>query len=139
MERRVVNQKLDNLRNCINRILVKMPASAEVLRTDFDVQDIISVNLERAIQSSIDIAAHIGADFDDAGAVSAASMFLELAKHRVITEEVAQELSRASGFRNLLVHRYASIDWSRVYEFLKTKLEVFKNFAAQVDRGVGLK
>lgn len=136
MEQRVVKQKLDNLRHCINRIIAKMPDCPEVLANDLDLQDIISANVKGAIQSSIDIAAHIGADFDDAGAVSAASMFLELAKHRVITEEVAQELSRASGFGNLLVHRYASIDWSRVYEFLKTKLEVFKSFAAQVDGGV---
>lgn len=134
MEKRVVNQKLENLRNCIARLESKVPPSSDVLTSDFDVQDIISINLERAIQSAIDIAAHIGADFDDATAFSAASVFFDLAKHTVITDDVAESLARAAGFRNLLVHRYTSIDWQRVYSFITTKLDVFRHFVDQIEK-----
>lgn len=132
MEKRVINQKLESLRNCVTRIESKTPRVSEGLQGDYDVQDIISVNLERAVQSCLDIASHIGADFDDVGDFSAASMFLELTKHGVLSAPVAEELSRAAGFRNLLVHRYASIDWGRVYLFITTKLGVFRDFATQV-------
>ena len=133
MERRVINQKLESLRNCIVRIESKTPQAVETMSSDYDVQDIISVNLERAVQCCLDITAHIAADFDDVGDFSAASMFLEMTKHGVLSAPIAEELSRAAGFRNLFVHRYASIDWSRVYLFITSKLGIFRDFAAQVD------
>ena len=132
MDRRVINQKLDNLRNCVSRIQHKMPASAAILSSDFDIQDIISLNIERAVQVSLDIAAHIGSDFDDIGEFSAAGTFLDLAKHQVISDDLAKRLARTAGFRNLLVHRYASIDWPRVYSFITTDLGVFRDFAGEI-------
>ena len=134
MDSRVLNQKLDNLRNCLSRIEGKLPTTVEALTTDFDIQDIISLNIERAVQVSLDIAAHIGSDFDDIREFSAAGTFLDLAKHGVIAPDLAQKLARAAGFRNLLVHRYASIDWSRVLTFLTSDISVFRDFASQVHR-----
>ena len=42
--------KLDALARCLARIESKSPFTLERLRSDADLQDIISVNLERAIQ-----------------------------------------------------------------------------------------
>jgi uncharacterized protein YutE (UPF0331/DUF86 family) len=36
------------------------------------------------------------------------------------------------GFRNLLLHDYASIDLNLVYEFLQTKLPDFENFTKYI-------
>jgi len=132
MEKRVINTKLENLRNCVARIESKRPASSDLLEKDYDIQDIVSVNLERAIQSCLDIAAHIGADFDDVAGTSAAGAFQDLCKHGVISRELADDLSRAAGFRNLLVHRYASIDWGRVHQFIHSDLEILRRFAEAV-------
>jgi uncharacterized protein YutE (UPF0331/DUF86 family) len=133
MEKRVVSQKLDNIRNCVRRIEDKIPADPATLTSDYDTQDIISINLERVVQSCVDLAAHIGSDFDDMSVLSAASVFLELAKRKVISTDLAESLARAAGFRNLLVHRYASIDWQRVYVFVTTQLGLFRTFVQQVE------
>jgi uncharacterized protein YutE (UPF0331/DUF86 family) len=109
-----------------------MPSTAGTLSSDFDIQDIISLNIERAVQVSLDIAAHIGSEFDDIREFSAAGTFLDLAKHRVISEELGARLARTAGFRNLLVHRYASIDWSRVFVFITKDLGVFRDFAREI-------
>jgi uncharacterized protein YutE (UPF0331/DUF86 family) len=111
-----------------------MPSDAAILTSDFDIQDIISINIERAVQVCLDIAAHIGADFDDIAEFSAAGTFLELAKHKVISDELGTKLARVAGFRNLLVHRYASIDWTRVYSSLTSELGIFRSFACEVDK-----
>jgi uncharacterized protein YutE (UPF0331/DUF86 family) len=133
MDIRVLNQKLESLRNCVSRIETKIPSTAETLISDFDIQDIISLNIERAVQVSLDIAAHIGSDFDDIREFSAAGTFLDLAKHKVISDDLGQRLARTAGFRNLLVHRYASIDWSRVFLFITRDLGVFRDFAREID------
>ena len=41
----VVRRKLESLRRCIQRIELKKPATVETLKTDYDIQDIISLNL----------------------------------------------------------------------------------------------
>ena len=134
METRVLGQKLENLRNCSLRLQSKYPISAEILATDFDVQDIISVNLERAVQSCIDIATHIASDFDDVSGMSAASLFNELAKKKVISQSNADLMVKAVGFRNLLVHRYATIEWKRVFDNLAIDLNLLKDFAGEITK-----
>ncbi len=55
----VVLNKLESLTRCIGRIESKQPFSVEQLKNNYDLQDIISINLERAIQLCVDIGSHI--------------------------------------------------------------------------------
>ena len=59
MDREVVEQKLESLRRCLRRIETKCPVESSTLITDIDLQDIISLNLSRAVQISVDIGAHL--------------------------------------------------------------------------------
>ena len=59
MDRIVIDQKLESLRRCLARIRTKLPLTADTFKTDFDVQDIISLNLTREVQMAVDIGAHI--------------------------------------------------------------------------------
>ena len=51
MDKSIIKQKVDNLINCLHRINLKFPSTAEMLINDYDLQDIISINIERSIQS----------------------------------------------------------------------------------------
>jgi uncharacterized protein YutE (UPF0331/DUF86 family) len=62
MDRDIIMRKLDSLARCVRRIEEKRPATLEELVSDIDVQDILSINLERAVQVSVDIGAHVIAD-----------------------------------------------------------------------------
>lgn len=138
MDRRIISEKLDSLSRSIARINQKLPNDAATLKNDFDVQDIISVNLERAIQQCIDIASHLLADFDDVAGQSAASLFDDLVSRGVLTNELGTKLGKAVGFRNLLVHRYASIDWERVFISLTSQMNIFSDFAQVITKYVRL-
>lgn len=138
MDKRVINRKIESLRRCIERIKSKIPSSAAVLETDYDIQDIISVNLERAIQQCVDIASHILADYDDVSGQSAAGLFEDLTAKNFLPTAVSNRLAKASGFRNLLVHRYADIDWKRVFDSLPKELTVFSDFVASIVKQGGL-
>jgi len=59
MDADVVLAKLDSLQRCVGRVEEKTPSNVEVLTSDYDMQDIISLNLERAVQISVDIHAHV--------------------------------------------------------------------------------
>jgi hypothetical protein len=64
VDRIVIDQKLESLRRCLARIRSQEPLSPEKLANNFDTQDIVSLNLTRAVQLAVDIGAHLK-DFDD--------------------------------------------------------------------------
>ncbi|MEM1730884.1 MAG: HepT-like ribonuclease domain-containing protein, partial [Ignisphaera sp.] len=51
-----------------------------------------------------------------------------LAKAGIIPKDYAETMASMIGFRNLLVHDYASINLNLVYEFLQTKLSDLNAF-----------
>lgn len=59
MDRTIVDRKLETLRRCLMRIESWTPKTQEDLEMSVDAQDIVSVNLERAVQACVDIASHI--------------------------------------------------------------------------------
>lgn len=58
MDREVVEQKLESLRRCLQRVETKCPAEADTLAADFDLQDIVS--LMRLISASTPLLAEFG-------------------------------------------------------------------------------
>ena len=111
--------KIESLRKCISRIEQKRPDNPDKLNSDIDLQDIISLNLERAVQQCVDIASIIISDTEAAPPPTMASSFTALAENRIIDQILSERLSKAVGFRNIAVHEYNKIDWNIVYQGLR--------------------
>lgn len=138
MDRVVVERKLDSLRRCLQRVTERCPASAEALAEDLDAQDIVSLNLTRAVQLCVDLAAHLLTDLGGPPPESMGATFSNLARAGVLKEDVAMRLRRAVGFRNLAVHNYDEIDWRIVHTIATTHLNDFRVFARQIADALGL-
>lgn len=138
MDKEVISAKLETLRRCIQRIKDKTPASAAVLVNDYDLQDIICINLERAVQTCVDLASHIIAESDLAAASSMAESFEQLRRLNLISDELATRMKKAVGFRNVAVHAYQEINWKMVYTIITTRLTDFSGFAKAVARAAEL-
>jgi hypothetical protein len=50
MDPEVISAKLESLARCAARIALKLPHAWDALSSDYDAQDIIVLNLERAVQ-----------------------------------------------------------------------------------------
>jgi hypothetical protein len=59
MDQVIIAEKLESLRRCVQRIEDKTPKDVGSLIRDIDLQDILVVNLIRAVQISVDIGSHI--------------------------------------------------------------------------------
>ena len=129
MDREVVEQKLESLRRCLRRIETKCPAEADTLITDFDLQDIISLNLSRAVQLCVDIGAHLISSMDVPPPDTMGQTFDILAQAGVLTLSLALSLKKAVGFRNIAVHNYDAINWHIVHSIVKNHLADFTTFA----------
>jgi uncharacterized protein YutE (UPF0331/DUF86 family) len=132
MDRHVIEAKLERLRRCVQRIEQKRPSTAEALVTDYDLQDILSVNLERAVQLCVDIAAHIIADKEVSAPTTMAAAFEALHTLHILSSDLANSMKKAVGFRNIVVHNYQEIDWKIVFNICHHKLDDFRAFAQAI-------
>jgi uncharacterized protein YutE (UPF0331/DUF86 family) len=129
MDRDIIMRKLDSLARCVRRIEEKRPATLDELLKDVDIQDILSINLERAVQVSVDIGAHVIADLSVPPPRTMEDVFAVLTAEKLIPEESGLALRRAVGFRNLSVHAYDQVDWERVFDIVHQRLDDFRKFA----------
>ena len=133
MDRVVVHQKLDSLRRCLARIRSKEPISLGVLQKDYDLQDIVSLNLTRAVQMAVDIGAHMVSAQMQAAPATMGETFDQLGRMGVISEELALQLKKSVGFRNVAVHNYNAVNWAIVFSILQGHLQDFDAFAKAID------
>jgi uncharacterized protein YutE (UPF0331/DUF86 family) len=132
MHRDIITRKLEALARCVARIEEKRPETVESLAHDIDTQDILSINLERAVQVSVDIGAHLIADLSVPPPDSMGEIFIILSDQNILPSETSFALRKAVGFRNLSVHAYENVDWERVFEIIHTRLIDFRKFADAV-------
>jgi len=132
MDREVVEQKLESLRRCLARIQSKTPSDAQTLAADFDLQDIVSLNLSRAVQLCVDVGAHLVAGLDVPVPDTMGQTFDVLAQSGLIPPDLASNLKKAVGFRNIAVHDYGTVDWNIVFSIAKNYLSDFEDFAKVV-------
>ena len=128
----LVKTKLESLARCLERLRAKTPPNSQLFLQDYDAQDLVMKNLERAVRVCVDIANHVLADQSAPPPATMAGAFNQLANKKVISAELAQALAGTVGFHNLAVHEYENLDYQRVYGFVTQGLSVFEDFARAV-------
>ena len=132
MDRDVIERKLEALRRCTQRVEDRRPPLLETLVADLDIQDVLVLNLSRAVQLCVDIAAHVLTQTSQIAPMSMGDTFSRLADAGAITPDLAKRLRAAVGFRNIAVHNYEVIDWAIVHAISSDSLHDFDQFARQV-------
>jgi uncharacterized protein YutE (UPF0331/DUF86 family) len=132
MDREMIGQKLESLRRSVARVEEKCPDSLDALKKDYDAQDIITLNLSRAVQMCVDIGAHLLADSNQTAPGTMGSTFEMLGEAGIISHDLAGKLKKAVGFRNMAVHNYEAINWAIVYAIATMHLQDFREFAEAV-------
>lgn len=132
MDQQLANRKVLSIKRCIDRIAQNLPASAEALASDIDQQDILSINLQRAVQLCVDLAVMRLSESGESIPDSMAASFRSLEKLNVINSALANSMVSAVGFRNLSVHQYDDVDWNVVYAICTVHLADIKAFAAKI-------
>ncbi|MGP1530465.1 MAG: type VII toxin-antitoxin system HepT family RNase toxin [Treponema sp.] len=134
IDKKVIGEKLLSLNRCLERVKLHTPANVEALQSDFDTQDIICLNIQRAVQISVDIAAHILAEQLHEQTPTMAETFLTLSKYGILESQLASRLAKAVGFRNIAVHEYNTLDMNILYSIITQEIDYFYEFSDTVLR-----
>lgn len=132
MDWSVIEQKLESLRRSLRRVEEKCPVDADALEKDVDAQDILALNLTRAVQICVDIGAHLISGTELPPPDTMGQTFDVLSKAGMISVDLAMRMKKAVGFRNLAVHNYDAINWAIVYSIARSCLPDFGEFAKAV-------
>lgn len=138
MDREVIEQKIESLRRCVDRVRLKTPATAAILAGDPDAQDILTLNLSRAVQLCVDIGAHLIAAKDKPAPDTMGQTFDVLTDMGVLSAELAVRMKKAVGFRNIAVHNYEAIDWEIAHAIAVRHIDDFSAFASAVVDSTGI-
>lgn len=134
MDEEVLLTKLESLIKCVLRIASQNVQSVEEIESNLDKQEIIILNLQRAVQICVDIGNHILLDYQTPTPTTMAETFKRLFENNLISNENAVNLSHAVGFRNIAVHQYENIDCRIIYAVVKNNLNDFRTFAASMQK-----
>ena len=134
MDRLIVAHKLDSLHRCLSRVRERCPAEVDALAHDPDLQDIVVLNLSRAVQICVDLALHALSSSGQPAPDTMGQALDRLADAKRIPVDLALRLKKAVGFRNIAVHNYSGIDWAIVHAIATRHLGNFEAFARAIDR-----
>jgi len=127
----VIIAKINSVQRCLNRIKDVTGLDPESLN-DIDTEEIVILNLQRAIQGSIDIAAHITADEGLGIPQELRENFDLLSKHNMISSALAGKLRNMVGFRNIAVHEYDTVDIDILKSIVQHNLSDIEDFYVRV-------
>ena len=113
--RRLLNVLLDALAD-LGRY--RLTLSRETLQSSHDAQHMVLHALYVAVQASVHLALHLGVESRAGQSATYQAAFHRLADLGVLEREHSKRLAAWAGFRNVLAHFYAVIDYDRVYAAL---------------------
>jgi uncharacterized protein YutE (UPF0331/DUF86 family) len=124
----VVINKIATIERCLQRINIVYAEVADNLSTDFTRQDSIVLNLQRACEASIDLANYVNKQKKLGIPQSSRDAFELLFKAVLLPEEVAVNLKKMVGLRNIAVHDYQELNIDIVRFIVENHLIDFQHF-----------
>jgi len=121
----VIIAKVATIERCILRIREEAKFDWQ---NDYTHQDALILNMERACQATIDIAAHLVRVRKLGIPKMTREVFQQLAENGIISTELSIELKNMVGFRNIAVHDYANLNLAVVKSIIDTKLVHLESF-----------
>ena len=132
VETEVILQKIESLERCIQRIESKMPFTLEALQADFDLQDVVVLNLERAVQQAVDIGVMLLVASKHKAPLTMSASFETLGTLGILATPLAVRMQKAVGFRNIAVHEYEKLSMDVVMAIVGRHLNDFRLFVSAI-------
>jgi uncharacterized protein YutE (UPF0331/DUF86 family) len=126
----LVSKKLALIETYV-RELVTM-ADPSRIQDDLREERFVEHTLQIAVQAALDVASYVASDERWEEPRTNQELFELFARHGWIDAELARSLRAAVGFRNVLVHGYASVDKGIVRDILENHLSDLTAFVGAV-------
>jgi uncharacterized protein YutE (UPF0331/DUF86 family) len=128
VDKTVLAARIAAVRDAVARIRAVLPGHADAFAGDRTAREVVVLNLFVALQECVSLAAHWLADEGLVVPPTYGEVFRSLGERGVVPPDLATRLAAASGFRNLVAHRYGALDWRRVHAIASEDLDDLLGF-----------
>jgi uncharacterized protein YutE (UPF0331/DUF86 family) len=128
-----IRAKLAEIEESVALVEENLPDSFEEFSKLGLVKDGIYKRIEFAIENVYDICAIINSDLKVDMPESDEGILDNLEHKGILTEEMKDNIRRMKGFRNIMVHRYGTIDDSITYSILVNNINDFYKFVELIE------
>ncbi len=132
LDKKRILVKLDEIDGYLSELEEIAPDSFSEYKSSIEKRRACERLLQISIEGAIDISQNIvkgmllGMPEDEDG------IFEVLAKKNIITENMAGTLRDMKNFRNILIHRYGTVDDAKVFKAMKSRISDFESFKKAV-------
>jgi uncharacterized protein YutE (UPF0331/DUF86 family) len=130
----LIRRKLTELAQYVTQAEEYRGLTVERYRQDWKTQRIVERTLQIAIEACVDIASHVLADRGLKAPSTYAETFEILVEAGLMSPELGHVMVEMTGFRNIVVHEYTTIDAEIVVRILRHRLADFRRFEAEALR-----
>jgi len=116
VDRAVLAERVSAVERHLARVAERLPAARELLQPSTDASDAVVLHLWLAVQIVIDLAVSLCVRLKLGAPNGYGDAFVRLARAGHLEAELAERLTKAAGFRNVVAHAYESLDMGRVYD-----------------------
>lgn len=134
----LIMAKAGSVEKHLRRIRLKTDIDITDFMTNVDIQESILFNIQMGIQNCIDIAAHIISDEGLGVPGSTNEMFYLLEDNGFLSRDLAEKMTKAVGFRNLMVHEYGKIEMNQVFEMAKKDIDDITDYLKSIFHKLGV-
>ncbi len=128
----IILNKAAIIERCLKRIHEDYHGYEEEFKTSFLRQDAIILNLQRACEASIDLAAHIIRGKKLGLPQTSRDMFTLLQEAGIIDAQLSDRLQKMTGFRNIAMHNYQKLDLAIVQHLIEHRLGDIQAFSSAI-------
>ena len=100
MDQVILAEKIESLRRYIQRIEDKKPDNINLLIQDLDLQDILVINLTRAVQLCVDIGSHIISTANKPSPQTMGEVFTTLYELGAISLDTREQLKKRLAYKH---------------------------------------
>lgn len=124
----VILNKAAIIERCLKRIQEDYAGFENEFETNFLRQDAILLNLQRACEACIDLAAHVVRLRKLGLPQKSRDVFVFLQEAQLISADLSKRLQAMVGFRNIAVHNYQQLNLQLIRHLLEHRLVDFQDF-----------
>lgn len=122
----LIHKKLAQIETCVHEL--RTLAHLDRIARDVREQRFVEHTLQIAIQAALDVASHIVSEERLGEPSTNRELFALLERGSWLEAELASILQAMAGFRNVLVHGYASVDLDIVRDVVEHRLDDLLRF-----------
>ena len=138
VDKELVSRKLSQLRGYVDELRRAKDITWAKYRSDLRAKAFVERYIHLAIEEVIDIANHLVSFYQWREPTSFCDLFTILEEHGVLPADQLPLFQNMASFRNVLVHRYESVDDELVFGIFKNRLGDFDRFIELVSQWVNM-